>query len=35
MFFNFTIMSSWWILPVGEDPGGFPAGHEGGKQAQN
>lgn len=23
------------VLPVGEDPGGLPAGHEGGEQAQN
>lgn len=23
------------FLPVGEDPGGFPAGHQGGKQAQD
>lgn len=23
------------VLPIGEDPGSFPAGHQGGKQAQN
>lgn len=24
-----------WILPVGEDPGGFPAGHESSEQAED
>lgn len=29
------ILTCWQTLPVGEDPGSFPAGHEGSKQAQD